>query len=169
LLFADDKPPAPKVIEVPKSLRASLRLDPFYKKYVDCKGMPILSSEKVSDQALLEARYLITQMLANRDDIQQALNKAGARFVVMAPTEMTTDVPEQREMKPKDYWDKRARGLGGRITSCGEENLLNLKGDRYFNENILIHEFAHAIHNFGLRRIDRPFAKRLRAIYNRPI
>ena len=81
----------------------------------------------------------------------------------MAPDEMTTDVPEQRNMKPKDYWDRRARGLGGRITSCGAENLLNLRGDRYRNENILIHEFSHCIHQHGLRAVDpdvRPPAAR---------
>jgi len=155
----------PKVTDVPRMLRESLRLDPFYKKCTDYKGLPILSSDKVSDRALIEARYLIAQMLADRDDILEALNKRGVRFVVMAPTEMTTDVPEQRNMTPRDYWDKRARGLGGRITSCGEENLLNLRGDRYRNENILIHEFSHAIHNFGLRRVDPKFDGRLRAIY----
>jgi uncharacterized protein (DUF885 family) len=85
----------------------------------------------------------------------------------MAPTEMTTDVPEQRNMKPKEYWDKRARGLGGRVTSCGEENLLNLKGDRYRNENILIHEFAHAIHEIGLRRVHPKFDERLRETYQK--
>ncbi len=68
-------------------------------------------------------------------------------------------------MKPKEYWDKRARGLGGQITSCGEENLLNLKGDRYHSENILIHEFSHAIHEEGLRTIDPKFDTRLRKIY----
>jgi hypothetical protein len=104
-------------------------------------------------------------MLADRDDVLQALIQQGCRFVVMAPTEMTTDVPEQRHLKPKAYWDKRARGLGGRVTSCGEENLLNLPGDRYHKENILIHEFAHAIHEVGLRVVDPKFDARLRAAY----
>jgi hypothetical protein len=70
-------------------------------------------------------------------------------------------------MKPKEYWDKRARGLGGRITSCGEENLLNLRGDRYSRENILIHEFAHCIHEQGLRGVDPKFDSRLRATFAR--
>jgi len=173
-VHADGPPPRPaaattKVTEVPKELREVLKLDTFYKKYIDYKGYPILSSEKVSDEALLEARYLISQMLADRDDILQALIKGRCRFVVMAPTEMTTDVPEQRHLTPKDYWDKRARGLGGRITSCGEENLLNLRGDRYHNENILIHEFAHCIHNPGLRTVDPKFDGRLRATFDRAI
>ena len=60
----------------------------------------------------------------------------------------------------------RARGLGGRITSCGEENLLNLPGDRYRRENILIHEFAHAIHEMGLNHIDERFDGRLRKCFD---
>src|SRR5499427_10373145 len=137
---------APRVAEVTKELRDRLKLDPFYKKHLDLDGLPVLSSEKVSDAALAEAGHLIRQMLAERPDILKEMVKGRCRFVVMAPTEMTTDVPEQRNMTPKDYWDNRARGLGGRITSCGEENLLNLKGDRYRNENILVHEFGHCIH-----------------------
>ena len=158
-----------KVGEVPADLREKLKLDPFYKKHVSAGGLPVLSSEKVSDAGVLEAVYLINQMLADREDIRQALIKNRVRFVVMAPTEMTTDVPEQRRLKndPKTDWDKRARGLGGRITSCGEENLLNLRGDRYRNENILIHEFSHAIHNLGLRTVDPKFDARLREIYKK--
>ena len=69
-LRADELLPAPrekKVLEVPKDLRDSLKLDPFYRKYLDCKGIPILTSEKVSDEGILEANHLICQMLANRD------------------------------------------------------------------------------------------------------
>jgi hypothetical protein len=158
-----------KVGPVPPSLRKVLKLDPFYEKYADAGGLPVLSSAKVSDDGLLEAVYLIDQMLANRDDIRQAMIKGEVFFVVMAPDEMTTDVPEQRDMTPKDYWDNRARGLGGRICSCGEENLLNLPGDRYAVENILIHEFSHTIHNFGLSEVDPKFDERLKGIYEQAL
>jgi hypothetical protein len=92
---------------------------------------------------------------------------AATPFMVTAPTEMTTDVPEQRHLKndPKTDWDKRACGPGGRLSSCREENLLNLKGDRYNRENILIHEFNHAIHQQGLREVDPTFDRRLREAY----
>src|SRR5581483_4587015 len=113
-----------------------------------------------------EARYLIDQLLHEREDILKAMIDSGCRFMVMAPTEMTTDVPEQRNWE-KQYWDRRARGMGGKLSSCGEENLLNLKGDRYRFENILIHEFNHAVHQHGLRKIDPTFDRRLREAYNK--
>jgi hypothetical protein len=158
----------PKVTEIPEEVVKKFRLDTtFYKKHLDYKGFSILSSAKVSDGGLLEARYLIDKLLGDREDILKAMIKRGCHFMVMAPTEMTTDVPEQRHMKndPKTDWDKRARGLGGRLTSCGEENLLNLRGDRYNRENILIHEFNHAIHQQGLRDVDPTFDRRLREAY----
>jgi alpha-glucosidase len=159
---------APKVTAIPDDVIKRYKVDTtFYSKHLDYKGFSILSSARVSDEALYEARYLIDKLLGEREDILKALIKAGCRFMVMAPTEMTTDVPEQRRLKddPKTNWDKRARGLGGRLSSCGEENLLNLKGDRYRQENILIHEFNHAIHQHGLRAVDPTFNGRLRKAY----
>src|SRR5262245_57714956 len=84
------------VTEVPQGLREAVKLDPFYQKHVDLEGLPILSSAKVSDEGLREASYLIRKMLTKRPDILKEMAKRGVRFVVMAPTEMTTDVPEQR-------------------------------------------------------------------------
>jgi hypothetical protein len=167
---ADATPSATDIVSsnvgpVPQDLRDSLRLDPFYVKYITAGGLPVLSSAKVSNEGLVEAAYLINQMLNCRDDLRQTMVKQKVRFVVMAPDEMTTDVPEQRDMQPKDYWDRRARGLGGHVCSCGEENLLNLPGDRYAVENILIHEFSHTIHNYGLNSVDPTFDDRLKKAF----
>src|SRR6476659_7507354 len=84
----------PKVGPVPEALRKEWKLSPFYAKHLDLNGFPVLSSAKVSDAGLVEAAYLIDKMLAGRDDVRRALIKNRIRFVVMAPTEMTTDVPE---------------------------------------------------------------------------
>jgi alpha-glucosidase len=165
----DNKGLASKVTAIPADVIKRYKLDTtFYKKHLDYKGFSILSSEKVSDEGLYEARYLIDKLLCEREDLLKAMIKNGARFMVMAPTEMTTHVPEQRHLKndPKTNWDTRARGLGGKLSSCGEENLLNLKGDRYRQENILIHEFNHAIHSLGLRTVDPTFQGRLKKTYD---
>lgn len=148
-----------------------LQLAPFYKKYIDADGYPIVSSGKVNDYALKEAAYLIEMMLAERPDVKAAMIESGSRMIVMAHDEYTTDVPEYAELTPKLFWDARARGLGGSRTqpvcSCGEENLLAFEGDPYFAENILIHEFAHNIHYRGMDRLDPTFDERLRKSYER--
>ena len=156
---------APEAGEVPEAVRRAYRLDPFYAKYVDA-GVPVVASAKVPDAALLEAAWLIGRMLEGRGDILEAMARRKVRCTVMAYTEMTTDVPEHRDLAPKAYWDRRARGLGATAArpcvSCAEENLLGYPGDPYAAENILIHEFAHAVHEMGL---DAKFDRRLRKAY----
>ncbi|HYG76580.1 MAG TPA: hypothetical protein VEK08_16365 [Planctomycetota bacterium] len=147
-----------------------LKLDPFYKKYVSAGGYPVISSEKVSDYALKEAAYLVDLMLAKRPDVREAMIKSGSRLIVMASTEFTTDIPEHSRLKPKDYWDARARGLGGSKTdpvcSCGEENVLGFPGDPYSTECIVIHEFAHNIHLRGMVNVDKTFDDRVKKAYD---
>lgn len=150
---------------------ASLKLPAFYTKYTEASGYPIVSSSKVNDYALKEAAYLIDMMLAKRPDVRKAMIDSGSRMIVMAYNEYTTDIPEHANLSPKDFWDARARGLGGSRTdpvcSCGEENVLAFPGDPYSTENILIHEFAHNIHLRGLVRIDNTFDTRLKQAYER--
>lgn len=148
-----------------------LGLDPFYVKHVSVGGFPVVGSARVSDYAVLEAAYLVGLMLKDRPDIRDALIAGRVRCAVMAAGEFTTDIPEHRDLTPKDRWDKRARGLGATksrpAVSCAEENLLGLRGDPYAAENILIHEFAHAMHGMGLNVLDKEFDGRLEAIYRK--
>src|SRR5688500_3355604 len=120
---------------VPEELRASLDLDPFYQKYASAGGLPVLSSAKVSDFALREAAYLLNQMFGERNDIRQAMIENKVRFVVMAPDEFTTMVPEQADMTPGKFWDNRARGMGASrrrpVVCCGEESLIVYDVDPY--------------------------------------
>ncbi len=158
---------------VPEKVRASLKLDPFYQKYLDASGFAIVSSAKVRDQALREAAWIVDQLLTGRDDIRKALAANGVRLAVMAHNEYTTDIPEHAKLTPKDYWDRRARGLGASpdapAVSCGEENLLCFPGDHYKAENILVHEFAHAIHLMGLNTVDPTFDGRLEKTFARSL
>ncbi|NQT88212.1 hypothetical protein HQ560_15700, partial [bacterium] len=132
--------------------------DPFYRKHVSVGGFPILASGKVADPALKEAAFIIEGLLKGREDLLKAIADNGVHLAIMAPDEFTTDIPEHSLLKPKLFWDRRARGLGPikkrPVVSCGEENLLLYKGDPYWEENILIHEFAHAIHHMGLMTVD---------------
>ena len=154
----------------PVVVRKTFDLNPFYEQWIDVEGLPVVASAKVNPYAVKEAAWLIRQMVGRRQDILQALAKNGVRFAVMAYSELTTDIPEHSDLKPDYYWDRRARGLGSTpvrpAVSCGEENLLNYAGDPYSTENILVHEFAHAIHQMGLNTVDPSFDDRLEIAFN---
>jgi hypothetical protein len=151
---------------------AALGLDPFYKKYTDAFGIPVVSSANVDDAALLMARDIVNYMLLKRPDVRAVMVDRKSRLLVMARVEGEMDLPERRDWKKpaKDdrrltqgerdrydlpggiasmtdaqYWNQRARGMGGNITSCAEENLLGLPGTRYYGEHITVHEFSHNI------------------------
>ncbi len=173
-------PQLPKIEKPPTELKAP----DFYSKYISASGYPILASKNVDDYALREAAYLVDLMLAKRPDVREAMIQGGSRMCIIAHNEFTCDLPEWEWMgdpksdgqeaagvSARDFWDGRARGMGGSETdpycSCGEENLLGYDGDPYSTECILIHEFAHNIHLRGMLRVDRTFDKRLQEAYNK--
>ena len=120
---------------------AALGLDPFYKKYADAHGIPIVSSAKVPDEALLMARDIVQFMLSERPDLRKELIRKKWKVAIMAETEVTYDIPEHRKyrllpkidderltpqqrenyhkpggvgtMTGEQYWNGRGRGFGG--------------------------------------------------------
>jgi len=156
----------------------SLGVDPFYKKYVDAQGIPVISSEKVPDAALLVARDIVNTMLAARPDLRKAMIARKWRTGVIAEVEMTMDIPEYSKMKrpgapreepvnqlDRDYHANRSRGLGGNPTTGAEENLLGYPGTRYWGEHIFVHEFSHAIMGGGIRDVDPAMYAEIRTAY----
>ena len=160
----------PKPVPLRATVRKIFNLDPFYEQWIDVEGLPVVASAKVNPYAVKEAAYLIRQVIGHRPDVLQALAENNVRFVVMAYNGLTTEIPEHSDLQPDYYWDRRARGLGSTparpAVSCGEENLLNYQDDPYSTENILVHEFAHAIHQMGLNTVDPSFDDRLQAMFD---
>ncbi len=163
----------PKVSAIPAALRNDFQLAPFYQKHLLVGGLPVVGSSKVSDNALREAAWIVNHMMPHRADLLRAMASNHVRLAVMAWSEFTTDIPEHASLTPKIYWDRRARGLGATpqapAVSCAEENLLGYRDDPYATENILIHEFAHAIHGTGLNTLDPTFNSRLIEAYKNAI
>jgi hypothetical protein len=137
----------------------------FFVKNVDCDGIPVRSSAAVEDVALRLACSKITVMLKSLPAVKTRLIRAGVEMHVIGRDENTSDLPEFRGQKGVTYIDNtgkpttidvRTRGMGGRLTSCGEENLLRLPTDRYAGgSDTCIHEFAHAIMDFGMTEQQR--------------
>lgn len=140
-------------------------LDPpekeYFSKLIDFHGIPIKAHAVVVDEALYAAydrlNLLLTNLLLRQPMLLSNLVEAGVELHVIGRDQVTTDLPEWRQDKGKPIAeyngltrDQRTRGMGGRLTSCGEENLLKLKTDRYFGRDICLHEFSHSIRNYGI-------------------
>ena len=151
---------------------ATLTLDPFYEKHADAFGIPIVASGVVDDTALLMARDIVNYMLLKRPDVRTEMVRQGYRVGIIGRFQGQADLPEYRDyrkpaiddrrltpsererynlpggiasMTDAEYWNRRARGLGGRYTTAGEENILGIPGTRYYGEHILVHEFSHGV------------------------
>jgi hypothetical protein len=183
------------VTEPPPEIVERYALDTsYYKKYADANGYPILASAKVPDAALAIVRDQVNYMLAQRPDIRDTMVAHGARIVIMAETEYTVDIPEQRgwtvpkyldprltpqeraryfepgglgSMSPAGYWNPRARGMGGTLTSCAEENVLGYYRTRYWGGNICVHEFSHGIMGAGIANADPEWYQAIVDAYKR--
>src|SRR5262245_50652527 len=94
LAFGQDKPPLVSTFEAAmiSAPPADLGFDPFYKKYTDAFGIPIVSSDKVDDAALLMARDIVNYMLLKRTDARDVMLSKKSRVLVMAKTENEMDL-----------------------------------------------------------------------------
>ena len=131
----------------------------FFSKLLDFHGIPIKSHEVVSNEALYAAYDRLSMMLGHLPMVVSNLVANGVELHIIGRNQVTTDLPEWRQDKGKplpEYngltRDQRTRGMGGRLTSCGEENLLKLKDDHYYGRDICLHEFAHSVRNYGIPR-----------------
>ena len=142
-------------------------LDPpekeFFSKLLDFHGIPIKAHQVVSDEAMYAAydrlALLFTNLLPKQPMVISNLVAVGAELHIIGRDQVTTDLPEWRHDKGKPLAeyngltrDQRTRGMGGRLTSCGEENLLGLENDRYRGRDICLHEFSHNIRNYGVQQ-----------------
>jgi hypothetical protein len=179
----------------PPAIVERFKLDTaYYTKYADANGYPILASAKVSDAAVAIVRDQVNYMLGNRPDVRDTMIAHGGRVVVMAETEYTMDVPEQRRwvvpkyldprltpqersryyepgglgsMTAEGYWNPRARGMGGTLTTCAEENVRGYYNTRYWGTNICVHEFSHAIMGAGIGNADPKWFQQIVDSYKR--
>eukprot|EP01023_Acetabularia_acetabulum_P029804 TRINITY_DN28096_c0_g2_i2.p2 TRINITY_DN28096_c0_g2~~TRINITY_DN28096_c0_g2_i2.p2 ORF type:complete len:332 (-),score=40.09 TRINITY_DN28096_c0_g2_i2:185-1180(-) len=124
-------------------------------------GIPIMAYDCVSQPAVLKAEKIIQGMLKNcQQSLINKLIENNAEIGIIGCKQKTTDIPPHQKFKNDSRCDSAVsldegtRGLGGTLscptTSVGEENLLESEDDKYNQESILVHEFAHTIMNCGM-------------------
>ena len=154
----------PEPVPPPREVRDFFKLDPFYQQWINVEGFPVLASANVSPYAVKEAAWKIGQMIGHRSDILKALARNRIRFSIVGHNELTTDIPELRNLPLAFYENVRMRGgaSGGSygIAWAAEEHILGRWG------YVTIHEMAHEIHGIVDHRMDRTFDNRLETVYN---
>jgi len=150
-------------IQTPPS---ALALDPFYEKYTDALGIPVVSSDDVPDTALTQACLVVNRMLAKRSDVRAQMIDNGARVAVIASDQGLKALPELTGLS-NDWNDTRGVGATATqpLTVGTEENLLCLQNDVHRGEVILVHSLAHAIRSLGISQMEEDFDERLEASY----
>jgi len=150
---------------------ADLGVNAFYGKYLDGDGIPVLASSAVDDRALVGACQIVLHMVRSRKDVRDAMVQQGQIVAVIGVNEVTSDIPEYRnlyQMFPGQDWD-RLRGVGATlqipVSSVGEENMLCLANDSFAGERLLVQTFATAV-LLGVEDVDDTFKSRIRAAYD---
>jgi hypothetical protein len=153
---------------------ASLNLDPYYTKYCDANGMPVIGGSLVSAAALQTAWLQTMNMMKMRQDLLAEMIRQGTKVAIVADGEGITQIPEYSDLDIvfpiTGGWDARARGLGATvvrpISSGAEENVLCFATDPYYGENIFIHEFSHSVEQMALSFAEPQFFTDLTNAYN---
>jgi hypothetical protein len=135
--------------------------DGYYSRVILADGIPIKAHAEVCDEAMLEAARRVTTLLQHLPVVRDNLIARGAEHHIIAVKHQCSDLPEWRHMKGECVpdrtgtgqmlFDDRVRGMGGVISSSGEDNLLQLPDERYKDHrDICSHEFAHGIQMGGM-------------------
>jgi hypothetical protein len=156
---------------LPTAPPAALGLNPFYVKYLDGYGTPVVSSANVTDEALLAACRTTGNMVAKREDVRLAMASHNHRVAVIAENERTTDIPEYADLYtvfPNTDWNTY-RAVSATVvrpvTSTSEENLRCLPGDMYEGDSALVWTLAHGLLDLGIVDVDPQFGGEVQTAY----
>lgn len=147
--------------------------EPYYAQRVTCdSGIVLKASKSVQPLTLEIAKKTLDTMLSKIPEVARVLVESDAECAIFGLLENAYDVPEHRMGAP--LATRHIAGYGGEAdnptSSISEANVIRLRSGRYLtsypNENILVHEYAHAIHLVGINFLpDQTMAQRVRDAY----
>ena len=156
----------------PTAPPADLGLAPFYAKYLDGYGTPVVSSDKVSDEALVRACRITGNFVSVHEEVRTALANFHHRVAVLAEDEQTTDIPEYVDLYqdfPDTDWNAyRAVSATPQlpVTSTDERNLRCQPGDIYPGTSSLVSRLAYSMRLLAIVEVDSQFQSQNRAAYD---
>lgn len=146
---------------------SEVNLNSYYKKYLNCGGIPIIGSEAVPDEAMYLAEETLNFMLNGLNSIKSKLISDGNYVALYPEGSIITELP--------DPFVATASNSGAYTwTGPGANDLRALASDvssLLCNPNVgfghtLVHEIAHMIHVGGILRLDSGFQSDLEGSFN---
>ena len=140
--------------------------DPWYAKYSEVRGIPVVGSAGVDDRTLGLARRTVARVLATvpHDTVRQ-LRQANFRIAVIARGETISAVPGARDRLGPDadrlYWGGFGATRHWPLCVATEANL----ADRVGEENLLVYGLATSIAELALQPGNPSFAPTLDKAY----
>ena len=120
----------------------ALRTHPYYQKYLDVDGVPVLAPSSVTDEELYQVRDTMLAMLSDRQDIHDTMVQHGFRILIYADRfekgGRITDIPEFSEVGfSESVAGAAGRTIYGWVAGAPETA-------RHCND-VFIHEYAHLV------------------------
>ena len=142
--------------------------------------IPIRGSSRVCKEAFLEAHRRLARAWRRQPNALKRMEAFRCECHIIPCDSPSSSLPNLAHLlspanrQRREEFDERMRGTGGAFCSVGEENLLcafedrriRKKDSRYGDRDILAHESAHTLMNFGLDEIQR---RRIRDTYRRSV
>jgi hypothetical protein len=134
-------------------------------------GIEYRAADSVAEDAFKRAQFVVRQMTWASPKILEKMAAAGFRIEIIGQDQVLTDLPDYVDLKGKKTRDGRdfdagTRGVGSRkMCSVGEENLLCLRHQRYWQEDVFVHEFSHSM----MQYLDEDDLRNLEAAYQNAV
>lgn len=153
------------------------RLPHYTQKVTTASGIDVKAGPRVDPAVLALAADQVDVMLGNGGSgVATRMAEDGCSLAVYAARENAYTVPEHRRGYDPGMYDVEGYGgstWNGCVSSVSERNVLRTRGDQnpylntgYPDENILVHEFGHAVRLVGIETMaDAALSEELRAVY----
>ncbi|MCW5519251.1 hypothetical protein J1N09_05335 [Aureitalea sp. L0-47] len=143
---------------------AEVNLNSYYKKYINCNGIPVIGSEDVPDEALEIASETINFLLTNLTQVRNKLILDGNYVALYPEGGSLASLPENFPISGSASTGSYTYGPDLRAAASDVTSLL-CKPEGGVGHT-LVHEMGHMIHLGGFRQLDGSFQSQLNNAYN---
>lgn len=151
------------VIAVPNEVG----LHPYYKKYLNCSGIPIIGSDAVPDEAMYLAEETLNFMLNGLSSEKTKLISDGNYIALYPEGSNITELPDPFVATASNAGAYTWAGPGsGQLRALASDVSSLLCNPNTGFGHTLVHEIAHMIHIGAILRLDSSFQAELENSYS---